>query len=261
MEETAQNTEEVVKEQEPAPQLSEIEQRAMELGWQPKEEFEANPANAGKKWRDAEDFLDRQSFFDHINSLKQEVRQAKRAAQLLAEHNRKIEQVSYERALAKLKAERKEALENQDYAKAEEIRDQIDDLKTKAVQTTVPEMPSDSNAVVSAWMERNKWYTQDNDLRVFADGYAVNLYNSGVRDPKEALPLIEAKVRETFPNKFRNPNKDRPQSLEGGGQQKQSKSTFTLTPEEEKIMDTMLKAGVPLSREEYIKQIKMLRSA
>ena len=44
-------------------QLSEVEIQAMEHGWKPKEQFDES---SGKKWRSAEEFMDRKSLFDKI---------------------------------------------------------------------------------------------------------------------------------------------------------------------------------------------------
>lgn len=251
-------SEEIKQEQTP-PEPSEIEQQALSLGWKPEEEFKTDPVNEGKKWRTAEDFMDRKSLFDKIDSYHRKVKDLEKGISSLTEHNKKIEQSAYERALRELRNERKQALEEGDVVKAEEIRDRIDEVKEqqKSVQVQ-PEPQPGVNPEFVAWVARNKWYENDVDMRAFADGYATQLINSGVRDPAEALPMLERKVREVFKDKFRNPNKDRAPSLEGGGGKPRS-DTFSLTPEEEKIMVNMIRAGVPLSKEDYIKQIKESR--
>lgn len=250
------------QEKQTEPQLSEIEEQALAHGWKPKEEFEADPENAGKKWRTAEDFMDRKSLFDRLDSYNKEVRTLKRGITALSEHNKKIERLAYERALRELKAERTKAIEENDLEKVEEIRDQMEVLKEQHKQIqSQPQVTNEPDPRFVQWVEKNKWYTTDPDMRAFTDGYAAHLWNSGVRDPDEALPLIEKKVRELFPTKFRNPNKDKAPSLEGGQRKENKKSDdFKLTESEEKILNTMLRAGAPITREEYIKQLKATRS-
>jgi len=247
------------KEGEQAPVITEVEQQALSLGWKPEEEFKADPANEGKKWRTAEDFMDRKSLFDKIDEVKRRNRDLERGLHSLAEHNKRIEQSSYERALRELRNERKLALEENDLVKAEELRDRIDEVREqqRAVKETQPVAPAVNEEFV-AWVQNNKWYETDVDMKAFADGYAATLWNQGVQSRAEALPMIERKVREVFASKFRNPNKNLAPSLESGKGKAKSDS-FSLTPEEEKIMNNMIRAGSPISREEYIKQIKASR--
>jgi hypothetical protein len=249
--------EEEVKEPQEV-QVSEVEQEAMALGWKPEEDFKADPANENKKWRTAEDFMDRKSLFDKIDSYSRKVKDLERGINSLSQHNAKIEQSAYERALRELRSERKEALENGDVVLAEEIRDRIDEVKEQ--QRTVvaqPQQPAVHPEFV-AFVDRNRWYETDPDMRAYADGYAQQLMSQGIRDPEKALPMLERKVREVFAGKFRNPNKDRAPVLEGGKGKVKSDS-FVLTPDEEKIMTNMIRAGVPLSKEDYIAQIKNTR--
>src|SRR5579859_6672080 len=48
---------------------SAIKEKARKLGWKPKTEYDGDPA----EWRPAREFLERQSFFDKIKSLKDDV--------------------------------------------------------------------------------------------------------------------------------------------------------------------------------------------
>lgn len=244
--------------QEQAPvEPTEVELQAAELGWKPEEEFKADPANEGKKWRTAEDFMDRKSLFDKIDSYHRKVKDLEKGIQSLSQHNATIEQSAYERALRELRSERKQALEEGDVVRAEEIRDRIDEVKEQQ-KTAQPQPQPGVNPEFLAWVNNNKWYENDPDMRAFADGYATQLISQGVRDPQQALPLLEKKVREVFAAKFRNPNKDRAPSLDSG-KGKVKSDGFSLTPDEEKIMTNMIRAGVPISKEEYIAQIKASR--
>lgn len=239
--------------QEQSPGPSEIELQAMELGWQPEEDFKASPHNEGKKWRTAEDFMDRKSLFDRLDSYKGRVRDLEHGLKALVEHNKTIEASTRTRVLAELKAERKAALEEGDMVKAEEIRDKIDEVRFTPPKPEVK--TGELNPEFLEWAKKNSWYETDQELREAADIYAVQLLNRGVRTPSEALPMIEKKVREMYPNKFRNPNKDKAPTLDSG-KGKVSVDSFKLTSQEEKIMETMIRAGVPISKEEYIKQLK-----
>ena len=243
------------------PEYTEVELQALEHGWKPKEEFETSEKSAGKKWRDAEDFMDRKSLFDKIDAQHRRSRELEKGVAAAMEHNKKIEQSAYERALRELKAERKAALEEGDAVKAEEVRDRIDEVKEKQkqVEKTAP-INETAARDIEIFVQRNKWYTTDVDMKAWAEGYADSLYRSGVTNTAEAFPMIEEKVKQVFPHKFRNPNKDRAPNLEGG-QRKTSSDSFQLSQDEERAMNHMIRAGAPITREEYIKQLKKSRGS
>lgn len=247
-----------VKTETTPPQLSEVEQTALEHGWKPEEEFKADPANEGKKWRTAEDFMDRKSLFDKIDSYHRKVKDLEKGMNALAQHNSKIEQSAYERALRELRNERKAALEEGDLVKAEEIRDRIDEIKEQTKQPA-PTAVQPTNPVFDAWVAKNQWYTEDRKMQAFADGLANQLIAEGIRNPQEIFAAVEREVRDTFPTKFRNPRKDTAPSLDVSGKKAPASEGFKLTPTEEKIMNDMIRAGAPISKEEYIKQIKESR--
>lgn len=235
-----------------------IEQQARELGWRPKEEFYADPKNEGKPWRDAERFVELTPLFKKIDEQHRQIKDLHKTTRHLAEHNQKIEKLSYEKALATLRAERRQALEEGDLVKAEELRDRIDDVKEQsrsvAQQQTQPQLSSDFESFV----ERNPWYNTNAEMTRYANGLAMELNNQGVRDPAVALARIEEETRKAFaPKTVRNPNKDSAPNLEGG-RGKAKSDNFSLTPEQERIMNTLIKSGAPISREDYIKQLKQL---
>lgn len=246
-----------VKQETPV-ELNPVEQEAMQHGWRPKEEFDAVEANAGKKWRTAEEFMDRKSLFDKIDAQHREIKDLKRGLNGLAEHNTKIEKAAYQRALQDLRAERKAALEEGDVLRAEELRDQMDEIKEKAAtvvpQPAVPEVPQE----LLNWRNENPWYEKDQVLTSFADGLGQRLMRSG-RSPVEVLKEVERQVRENFPEKFRNPNKGNAPQMESGSRRTQKADTFRLTQEEERTMRTMIRAGAPITEADYIAQIKKLR--
>jgi len=235
-------------------QVPEIESQARELGWQPEEEFKANPANEGKKWRSAEDFMDRKSLFDKIEDQHKEIRNLKKGVDALTIHNRTIEESAYKRALQDLRAERKRLLEEGEFAKAEEVRDQMDELRAKqpAVQAQPQEPPE-----LTSWRQKNTWYNDDPDMTAWADSKAQLLARSG-KTPNEVLSQLEKDVRTVFPQKFRNPNKEDAPRTESPGTKSKSDS-FRLTAEEERVMRTMLRAGVKMTEQEYKEQIKKSR--
>ena len=72
----AEETTEVAPETTPeqtAPELSPIEQKALEMGWRPKEEFEGEEAD----FIDATEFVRRKPLFEKIDTVGKELRETK----------------------------------------------------------------------------------------------------------------------------------------------------------------------------------------
>lgn len=227
-----------------------LEQQALELGWQPEEDFKADPKNEGKEWRTAKEFLDRKPLFDKIDGQSKEIKDLRRAVQSLGQQNKKIEELAYKRALEELKAEKVRALEEGEHTQVVQIDEKIADLK--AQQVAQPQAPTPTEEF-QEWVENNKWYVEDREMRSIADGIGLSLHKEGV-PPSEIMDQVSQRIKKVFPEKF---GKARvPPSPEGSGARKGNSSSSVeslLTPTEKRIMDTILATG-SLSKEEYIKQ-------
>jgi hypothetical protein len=239
---------------ETPPELSEVEQQAIELGWQPKEDFESDPKNEGKKWRSAEDFMDRKPLFDKIDSQSRELKDVKRALQSLANQNRKIEEFAYNRALAELKAQKMQALEEGEHAVVMQIDDRINDLNAQLIQSTNVQQSPQPTEAFAKWVENNDWYVKDKEMRNVADGIGLSLAREGV-PPEELMRQVSEKIKKAFPDKFQRSRV--PPNPEGSGSRRGNGSGSTaealLTPSEQRIMNTIVQTGA-LSKAEYMKQ-------
>lgn len=242
--------------QTPEPQVNEVELQAQELGWKPEEDFKADPKNEGKKWRPAEEFMDRKSLFDKIDSYHRKVKDLEKGIGALSEHNKKIEKTAYERALRELKQEKRAALEEGDLVKADELNERIDEIKQEVKNVPAP-VAEPRNPAFDVWVTKNQWYNENKKMRAFADGYAQQLVADGITNPAEIFAEVEKEVKDTFPVTFRNPRKDTAPSLDTSDRKVSTKKSAVdqLTPEERNIMKTMLRAGAGISEEEYANQV------
>ena len=237
-----------MSEEQEAPELTPTEQEAMTLGWQPEEQFKADPKNEGKKWRSADDFMDRKPLFDKIDQQGRELKDVKKALQALADQNKKVEELAYKRAIDELKAQKVQALEEGEHAKVVEIDEKIADLKSQ------PAKPAEQEAMhpeFARWIEKNEWYKNDAKLRNIADGIGLSLARDG-KSPPEIMREVEAQIKEMYPEKFGG--KRVPPNPEGNGSRKSGGKDVEsmLTPEEQRIMRTILATGV--DKDEYLKQ-------
>ncbi len=251
---------EVIENQEQqTPEADPVETEARAAGWVPKEEFYSNPANTGKKWRSAELFVELTPLYEKIDSLHKQNKTLNQGLKAFADHNKKIEVTAYNRAKAELIAEKKKAAEDGDIAKVEEIRDQIDALP-KPTAPAVADIPQEPNTAFLEWKSRNPWYNTNSDAKLFADTLGIKLIQEG-NTPEQVLTQVQAKVKQLFPNLFVNPNRASAPGVESGGSKGKTSGGFQMSKEETAIMNRLIASGAPITRDEYIAQLKSMRGA
>jgi DNA repair exonuclease SbcCD ATPase subunit len=251
--------------QEDTPTYTEIEQKAMSMGWRPKTEFDGNE----DEFVDAKEFVGRASLYEKIDAQGRQLKTTIRALNELKEHYTKVREAEFQRALKQLKSERKEALSAGDGDRFEALDDQIKEVEQEAEELKQVNQQVHQEAQmhpeVASWISRNPWYNQQVHMRTYADAVAQELHARGVAG-KELLEGIEKAVKKEFPNKFVNPNKANAPAVENsnGSSKKSAGDTFEMTPQEKKIMNDFLRMknpdGTPfMTREQYIKDLKATR--
>lgn len=254
-------TEQGAPEQHEAPQLTEIEQRALEMGWRPKEEFAGNEDD----FIDAKEFVRRKPLFDKIESQSKEIKNVRKAVEALKEHYSAREAAAVQTALSKLKEARQEAITNADGAAFDQIDTEIKRVEKEAdrLQKLDAEQPQEPelHPEFVAWSKRNSWYSDVGYMRKWADDYGIELSRQGTA-PADVLKKVEAAVKKEFAHKFTNPNKAGAPDVEAGGRSSGGKSAdkFELTLQEEKVMKTLVSTKV-MTKEDYIAQVKAMRNA
>lgn len=245
------------------PQYTEVEQRAMEMGWRPQSEFNGDEAN----FVDAKEFIGRKPLFDKIDSQSRQIKAVTKALEEFKNHYSKVNENAYERALSSLKNQRKQALTDGDGDKFEQIDEQIKSVETQMEEVRaqrerplVQEEPQVAPEFQN-WVARNPWYNSVGYMRKFADDYGTRLATQGVAREEVLLKVAEA-VRKEFPTKFTNPNKQSAPDVEssGSGSKKPAakSGSFELTEQERKVMNDLVRTKV-LTKDEYIADLKRLK--
>jgi len=253
------------------PQVSPVEVEARMLGWKPLDEFNG-PA---ERWRDAETFLEKgkqingflRKDFEKVRAelLERDKRIAalEHNIQEFAEYHRETEARAYERAIASLKEERKEALRESNGERVVEIEEQLDELQATAKKQLAPRAPAprDSNTpdpAFVAWVESNPWYKDNRVLRSLTHDYAEELKQ---QEPSligaAFLNKVKAIVQENHPELFQNPERSRPNPVSGSPDTRQPRAgrskTYADLPIEARIAcDKFVKKGF-LTKEAYVK--------
>jgi hypothetical protein len=245
---------------EPSP----IEQRAMEQGWVPLDEWTGDADD----WRPAKEFVDRGELLKSISSLKRDNIQLKQAFDEFGRHHAKVREIEYQRAINDLKAQKRDALVEGDADAVIKIDDKLDELKEAAkaaekdVRPAVNE-PAEPHPAFVAWEQRNGWYRSDRAMKNTADEIAKELVLSGERDPLKILKEIDSQIRKEFPNKFTNPNREKAGSVEGANQKGgRVKEDFldSMSDDERRIMKRIIATGA-ITKEKYLEEFKARKSA
>lgn len=240
-----------------------IEEQAREMGWLPKEEYEAGERDPAK-WVPAEIFVARAPLFEKIDQetkanryLRKEVDNLKTVVHELKGHTDLARREGYKRAMEELKLAKRTALAEEDLIRADEIQDRIDDLKEEVKATPQP-TPQQPPAEFVEWSAQNQWYKLEPEMRKYADAVGIVAHNDGM-SPSEVLRHVTEEVRKKYPEKFRNPMKDKAPAVEtqptSGGAPKKSK--FTPTPEQEAIAKRFAATGV-MTVEQYYKDLQAM---
>lgn len=249
-----EQTEQTTQQQTP---VDSYEDQAREQGWRPKEEYDGDP----NKWRPAKEFVERGELFGKIDHMGKELKETRKALKMLQDHHSKVKETEYNNALTELKALQKKHLEegNSDgYLEASEL---LTDLKAeqKAREVVGQNTPAQPDPRFISWTQENKWYQTNTEMREFADtvgmGYASR--NPGI-DPEDVLKYVAKEVKTRFKDSFVNPNRSKPSSVEGASAPAANKSSFELTDDERRTMNTFVRAGV-MSKDEYIAEVKKMR--
>lgn len=247
------------QEQTPEKQFSAIEQRAMEQGWRPKEEFEGDP----DAFIDAPEFVRRGELFSKIEHQSKELKAVKAALDALKTHHSKVKEVEYNRALKALQNARKQALVDGETERFLELEQRIEEVKEEkeAFDTELEQVKADPvrdiNPEFTAWIDRNPWYDSSKPMRAYADKLGIELAQEG-HAPSEVLKLVEREVKKEFAHKFQNQKAARPQAVEAPARSGGKADTFQMTEDERTIMRKLVRAGA-MTEQEYIAELKKTR--
>jgi len=248
-----QQEQEVQQKYTPTP----VEEEAMTQGWVPKDSFSGDE----HKWVDAGEFLRRGELFKKIEDVSKQARHAKQTLEEFKAHYAKVKETEFQNALKTLRAERRQAIAEGDFATVEDIEERMESVKAEAetVKETAKTPEVTVHPDVAAWVENNPWYNSDSTMRAFADAIALNLNKDGFTG-KALLKGIDDKVREAFPSKFKNPNRERPAAVESSATKSKAAPVddFELTEQEKRIMNAFVRDKV-MTKEQYIADLKKVK--
>jgi hypothetical protein len=201
---------EEIKAEPTVKELTEHEKEAMARGWKPLEEFKGDPS----EWKGAKAYLKDGERFASLISLQNDNKKMREAIGKLAEHNRKISELEYNKALNDLKSRQAEAAEIGDRSKVAELADKLIDLSKKQPEVedvfavdSQKDLEEQVQTAYKAFISENEWFKSKDpkfvDAITFAHNYDRQLrVNDPNLAPSEHLKLIEKATKERFSEVF-----------------------------------------------------------
>lgn len=247
---------------------------AMDHGWRPKDEWQGDPDD----WVSAREFNRRGELFARISKYGNENRELRESVKKLFDHNRKIYDAGYRKALDDLKLQRSQALEDGDIKKFNQVEDQIDTLKeehTNAVKEFDQTMAVDTKAagpnlqqtmIFNQWADANPWYGKNEGLTRIADNIAHQMVARAKEAGKEMdygrlLNQVAKEVRDNNPEHFAAHQERRTSAVEGNGRAVTTRKAggtgrYSLSniPEQEREIARTIMASTGMKEEDYVKQ-------
>lgn len=241
------------------PATDPFEAKAAELGWRPKEEWEG----AEEDFIDAKEFVRRKPLFEKIESQNKAIKQLSQAFDALKTHHTRVKEAEYQRALKSLKDAKRQALADGETDRALAYEDKIDEVEQQKAEfdedvqkVDIPKTPETHPEFIE-WKTKNPWYNRDTELREFADTLGLTLARQGMQ-PAEVLREVASRVRRSFPEKFTNPNRDKPGAVEAPSRKGVSNDSFHMSEEDRAIMKKILRVG-GITEAEYIKELRRVQ--
>ena len=134
----------------------------------------------------------------------------------------------YEKKLKELNEQKIKAVGDGNVEEYTKIDKEVEQLE-KPVE---PKKQQKETPVFVDWSSKNAWYQEDDDMTQFAEFVATKIERAG-KTEAEFLEEVSKRVKKTFPDKFKNPNREEESKTDtghsGGGGKKKTGSD--LPPE------------------------------
>lgn len=247
----------VVVEQQTEQVQPTLEDKAREQGWRPKEEFNGDPT----KWVSAETFVAKGELIERIESLGKKLKDSEKTIKMLTEHHQKVKESEFNRAVQYLKAQKKAAYEAGDVDKIIELDDKLAEVKqTQRQETTATPTTTEVHPSFARWQNENQWYVSDSEMREDADAFG-NAYaaNNPDKSPEDVLEYVTKKIKRVYKDRFENPNRSKPSSVEtSGSRPEKNMDGYSLSEDEKRVMNAFVRQGI-MTKEDYIKDLKLAK--
>lgn len=276
----------------PEVELSPAEQKAVDDGWMPKDEWE-EAGNDPEDWVDAKTFNMRGELLGKVykernarQQLQGEIQELRTVIRQLGEHNQKLASREIDEAISELRSQRAAAEADEDYEAVGSIEDKLDYLRdAKKSLKQRPQQQQQKQQVppglqnflqqgrqaFADWVEDNPWFQQDRAMQSVAKDAADDIFNQNVDEsgnptitPEVLLSRVKSQVKKAFPHKFggkRQPSKVASSNSEGRAKARTTGKKWSgkdMSSEQRRIYRNLKAAGLDISESDYANQLAKL---
>lgn len=234
------------KQEEKQSEFTEIEQKALEQGWDPN----------GKK--NAEWFLEFGELKDALKSQQRKLRTQEQEFNSRLEAVNKMHKAQMGITIADLTRKRDAAVEEGDVTKVKQYQDDIDAAKNQQVSSVAPAAVDPDQSVYQEWIDKNSWFTENSKKAKYA--LACNneyLASNPNASPQQVIAYVEKEVNEMFPKV--NSRREQPSTTETSTRRNTSNSrelTMNDLTVEERLFWRQGGSTLYPSEKEFLKVVK-----
>lgn len=243
------------------------EERAMEMGWVPKDEFRGDES----KWTDAKTFVERgENYIGIVRKERDELREQTRAlrdemtemkrtfTEFGKFHRQTVEQTqkqAYEQARQELLQKQIRAAEDGDIDAFNELEKKKEELKPPSGSQAEKASEPQTDPHFEAFVKENTWYQDDPAMQAFADSmgeYISRVKPHLVGKGKAFYDAVAEEVKSRMPDQFQPPP---PTAVNEGGMNRVTKKakTFANLPSDAKqACESFVRQGL-MTKEQYLK--------
>jgi hypothetical protein len=228
---------------------------AKAAGWRSKEELGEDFDAA--RFVDAEEFIKRKPLFDTIKQQNKEMKELRKTIDSVVLTSQKMSELAAKRAVADLKAQKKEAISLGDVEKVEAL-----DVTIAEHQQVINKPPEIMPQVVE-WIKKNEWFEKDLDLQQDAVDYCKKY---GERNPTksidDALAATEKAMKRLYPDSvyFKENRRENPPQVETHKGEatgtKGNKYTLDRLDEDQKRAYKQFMAKKVMSHDQYFQSLE-----
>lgn len=242
---------------------TEIELQAIEQGW--------NPDHKGPNKKTAEQFIRDGSFFKKIDEQKKEISELKSMVKQQLDHNRKVEQAAYEKALKDLQIAKYQAIQEGDVDTYNKVENQTKIVEQQLEQVKPAEpTPPGRSPELQAFLDNNKsWFNLETPENRRMAAMANSVFQIELEEANrtgrqineaELLKKVEAEIKDTFKHRFENANQKKPSLVTKGtvGSGQATKESISgLTKQQQEFIRKAKQIDPSFTADKYIKQLKL----
>lgn len=195
--------------QEAQPELSEIEQKAYDQGWRPRDDFEGPEGN----WKSANQYVSDGEWLGKIKDLNQKIDAQARDFDDRLENVNKLNEARRGGEISALRKAQRDAVEMADSDAYDSAQSQIEDLEK---QSNVPPGQPQKDPDIAEWEANNSWINEPgNEKASVANGiWSAFTSQNPAATAKQALAHVDERIGKMYPSSTSNPRREAPNTSE-----------------------------------------------